>query len=133
MHFHKKILAACFAFTLILPPTAKAEAPPPIEAFSRLPNLLDAQLSPDGQRLAVLMPLDGKKTLVVLPTEKDSGLKPQVGSGGEWEIRDFFWKSNELLFVTLFLMFAVKDLDERDFPGCAQALAFEGAQGRRRS
>ncbi|MEI9986368.1 MAG: prolyl oligopeptidase family serine peptidase [Aliidongia sp.] len=84
---------------LILPPAARAETAPPIEAFTRLPNLYDAQLSPDGARLAVLMPVDGKKTLVVLPTSKDSGIKPQVVGSGDWEVPSFFWKTNRELYV----------------------------------
>jgi dipeptidyl aminopeptidase/acylaminoacyl peptidase len=95
MHLSKKLLAAVCAFLLpLLTMAARAEAPPPVEAFSRLPNLQDAQLSPDGQRLAVLMPLNGKWALVVLPVNKDSGIKPQVATANEWEITNFFWKGD---------------------------------------
>ena len=100
MPINKKLLVACFSLLLpFLTIAARADAPPPVEAFSRLPNLQDAQLSPDGQRLAVLMPLNGKQALVVLPVEKDSGITPKVGVAGEWQIVGLFWKTNDLLFV----------------------------------
>ena len=98
----KHVLLSCLLVagtTSILP--AAAEAPPPIEAFTRLPNLYDAQLSPDGERLAVLMPIDGKKTLVILPTDKASAIKPQVAGAGDWEIDSFFWKTPEELYSVL--------------------------------
>lgn len=98
MRVHKNIL---IAFACLVPsiPLARAAALPPVEAFSRLPNLTDAQLSPDGQRLAVLMPVNGKDALVVLPVDKESGIKPQVGTSGDWQIVNFFWKTNGLMFV----------------------------------
>jgi len=100
----KSPLLACLILiaTAIVPSAARAEASrPPIEAFTRLPNLYDAQLSPDGARLAVLMPIDGKKKLVVLPSSKDSGIKPQVAGSGDWEIALFFWKTNQELYAQL--------------------------------
>lgn len=100
MHFDKKLLVACLVLLASLSTVAaRAEAPPPVEAFSRLPNLQSAQLSPDGQRLAVMMPLNGKRALVVLPSEKDSGIKPQVATASEWDINNFFWKGNSQLIV----------------------------------
>ena len=88
-----------FAAVSILPACADAE--PPIEAFTRLPNLSGAQLSPDGERLAVLMPVEGKRALVVMPMNKESGIKPQVANAGDWEIASFFWKTDQEIFAQL--------------------------------
>jgi len=102
MLINKKLLiASLFTFLPVPFIAAKAEAPLPVEAFSRLPNLQDAQLSPDGQRLAVLMPLNGKVALVILPVEHDSGIKPQVATASDWEITNFFWKDNHQVLVFL--------------------------------
>ena len=95
---HLALLGIGSAFALA---RAEAASPPPVEAFTRLPNLYQAQLSPDGERLAVLMPIDGKKTLVILPANKDSGIKPQVASAGDWEFSHFFWKTKDELFAQL--------------------------------
>ena len=102
MPINKKLLVAClFTFLPIPFIAAKAEAPLPVEAFSRLPNLQAAQLSPDGQRLAVLMPVNGKVALVILPTESSSGIKPQVASASDWDITNFFWKGDHQVLVFL--------------------------------
>ncbi len=80
---------------------ALAGSPPPIEAFTRLPDLFDARLSPDGERLAVLMPVDGKKTLVVVSARKDGGIKPQMVQGGDWDFSLVLWKSSHELVALL--------------------------------
>jgi dipeptidyl aminopeptidase/acylaminoacyl peptidase len=98
----KHFLMPCLILAGAMPMLSSAlAAAPPIEAFSRLPALYGAQLSPDGERLAVLMPIDGKKALVILPTNKDSGIKPQVAGSGDWEITLFFWKTNQELYAQL--------------------------------
>lgn len=40
------------------------------------------------------MPLNGKRALVILPVDKDSGIKPEVATSSEWEITNFFWKGD---------------------------------------
>jgi dipeptidyl aminopeptidase/acylaminoacyl peptidase len=58
MFMRAVLLALTLAVCVALP--AHAQAPPPVEAFGRLPAIADAAISPDGTRVALAMaPLNG--------------------------------------------------------------------------
>jgi hypothetical protein len=55
----------------------------------------------------------------------------QVAQGKEIQAVAGKFRASRRFFPQPALMFAVKPLDVRDFPGCAQTLIFGDAQGRR--
>ncbi len=75
---------------------AAAQAAPPVEAFFRDPGFSQAQLSPDGRRVAMLVSSKGTRLqLAVLDLET---LKPQaVGGDPERDVSTFHWVNDERL------------------------------------
>lgn len=95
------LLLACSQAVLA---TDSAVAPPPVEAFARLPVVQQMRLSPDGERYAASVVSQGRTQLLIQPIASAS--QPARGPSaridvGERLLVDHFWASNErLLFRT---------------------------------
>lgn len=88
-----------------LPITAQA-APPPPEAFGKLPEIYDASLSPDASKIAVIMNIKGEYRLSisdlkdadagVIGVRLENGIKPQyIKWANSEQILFSFWQSEE--------------------------------------
>ncbi len=96
--FGAGLLALAFAFAFGFA-TAQA-APPPVEAFFARPSLLDAELSPDGRRVAlVLAPKGARARLAVLDLQT---MKPLPVAGFEdQDIRRVWWVNDQRLLFDM--------------------------------
>ncbi|OYU99548.1 MAG: dipeptidyl aminopeptidase [Burkholderiales bacterium PBB5] len=83
--------------------TAAASAPPAlpaVESFYREADMSDAKLSPDGKRMAVLIPVGGRKALAVVGLEP--GVKSVVAAQyTDADIHHFHWVNGERLVYDL--------------------------------
>ncbi len=82
-------------------------APPPAEAFGKLPEIYDATLSPDASKLAVIINRDGEYRLSVNDltnpeapvkvVKLDSGIKPAyIKWANKEQVLFSFWQSEEM-------------------------------------
>lgn len=101
-----RVLLCCAV--LALSPVAalaaeKTSAPPPLEAFARLPAAEAPQISPDGRHLAFLSSVGGTRMLVVktLLAEAGASAKDQVIAPSEGDIRNFAWAKNDRLVLAV--------------------------------
>jgi len=96
-------LAAALSLGLALPWPSQASSAPPIDAFAELPPVASASLSPDGTRLAMLQPMDGRYRPVVV-TLDDAGtpvesihLEP---SADIVDVMSVSWSGTERLLIS---------------------------------
>jgi len=91
-------LALVFACALLAAPRAHA-APPPVEAYGKLPGLEDVSLSPSGQSLAMIT-VDGEKRALVVATTADN--KPLYAADvSGMKIVDVSWAGEDHILVTI--------------------------------
>lgn len=84
-------LAALFA-------TSAMAAPPPVEAFGRLPALQDADISPDGSKVAILGEgQGGARTLTIAPIDSQQVSTLNLG---QVTTRGARWAGNDYVLVT---------------------------------
>jgi dipeptidyl aminopeptidase/acylaminoacyl peptidase len=80
---------------------ARADAPPPVEAYGKLPSIEAPRLSPDGGAISFLSSVDGRRCLMIerlTGRDRDSrALCP-----GRYEVRSFAWKSVDRLIVEVY-------------------------------
>ena len=76
---------------------AATNTPPPIELYGKLPNVSDAALSPNGQRIALLMNQNGG--LIVYDFELATGKAAACAIDGD-KIRNLMWADNDNVFLT---------------------------------
>ena len=95
-----KYLAACAAIAVAWPvPAAPLPDAVPIEQFATLPAIERPQLSPDGTKIAAMVAVNGKQSLVIgslINPGQKKALPP-----GEVEINWFRWVTNDWLVVGL--------------------------------
>ncbi len=72
--------------------------PPPLDAYASLPAIQDPRLSPDGQSLALIAPVNGT---LVLATRKVDGSKTMVLNTGESQPDWFRWKNDTRLAASI--------------------------------
>ncbi|HMN44899.1 MAG TPA: S9 family peptidase [Povalibacter sp.] len=96
------LLAAVFAVTAI-PATA---APPPIEAFARMPQIRGVTISPDGSRVAYITSSGDLSVAVTLDlTAAEAKSTPLLRSeSGEYDIRWCNWANDQRLLCGLWGM-----------------------------
>lgn len=70
-----------------------AAAPPPIEAYGRLPTLEQVLVSPDGTKLAYVRP-EGESRKIVIQNLADGKILAGVGVGTE-KLRDLLWVGDD--------------------------------------
>lgn len=88
--------AISLALSLFLGASA-AEAAPPVEAFAELPFISQPNLSPDGQRLAVMRAQDGRP-IIAIYNLADPDAAPIGVPSSEWVFSGIRWvKNNRLL------------------------------------
>ena len=86
----------CAAFFLGL--AAAAAEPPPISLYAALPAAVEPQLSPDGNRLAMISPFNGEPALVIRELDSDKSFVTGTGS----TLPDWFqWKTANRLLTSL--------------------------------
>ena len=94
-------LAAGAALPWLATTAALAAAPPPptVEELLRGASVLDAALSPDGERVAILRKLaEGKKEkAIVVLTRVDGSAAPVRVVIGEHDVKTVEWASNDRL------------------------------------
>jgi dipeptidyl aminopeptidase/acylaminoacyl peptidase len=86
---------ACFIVSFAA--AVRAE-PPPIEAYAALP-FQQMRLSPDGSKVAVIIPVAGRQRLAVFPIHPLG--KPISRGTAELEPDWFVWKSNDTLVTSM--------------------------------
>lgn len=72
----RSVLATALLLTAAAPATAQL-SPPPIEAYGKLPLFSDAELSPDGSRIAAIANLSSGQRVMILG--RDGAVLRQVG------------------------------------------------------
>lgn len=74
-------------------------APPPIDAYGRLPAVEDVSLSPTGQRYAVITVVGGDRRLVAMTVDGSKVLF--AGDLGKTKARAVEWADEDHLLVSL--------------------------------
>lgn len=98
------VLAACSSFSQAQSPTDI-----PASAFAELPGFAWARLSPDGEHLAYMYPIDGRWNMIVhnFATEK----KTRVPPPGDLDYKWLHWANDETIVYSLTFS-AERDLTE---------------------
>ncbi|HEX4861833.1 MAG TPA: prolyl oligopeptidase family serine peptidase, partial [Rhizomicrobium sp.] len=94
---HQAFWAAFFAQALVPSAASGAGAPPPVEAFSSLPQIADVHLSPDGTHFSAIEPYGGRPAVLVFQLHPPPGTKPQVFSLEESNATGSYWVNNDRL------------------------------------
>lgn len=105
----RMILAAVSAAALMMTAANALAAPPPVEAFARLPAIDDVDISPGGQRLATLTTTAGGQRLVNI-AQLDSD-KIATLPMGEIKTRNVRFAGDDYLLVHTSLL--VDDIDPK--------------------
>lgn len=95
--FHLRLLASSAVVALLMAAPALA-APPPASAFGRIPGVVDAEISPNGQRIAILGGTSEARVLSIATIDQQ-GL-PTVPLGAI-EAVDLRWAGNDQVLVRL--------------------------------
>jgi dipeptidyl aminopeptidase/acylaminoacyl peptidase len=77
-----------------------AQAAPPAKAFGELPVAFDADISPDGKRLAIILNLSGKYFVATRDTGSGSVVLEGISLGQNAKPRYVKWVNNERYFVS---------------------------------
>jgi dipeptidyl aminopeptidase/acylaminoacyl peptidase len=89
-----------FGIATALSASARADAPVPVEAYGKLPAIESPRLSPDGESIAFLASVKGRRCLVIHVLGADDpgrGICP-----GAYEVRSFAWKNADRLIVEVY-------------------------------
>ena len=91
------ILASLIAAS---PAVALADGPAPVEAYGKLPAIEAPRLSPDGDMIAFLSSVNGRRCLIIHRLDSD---RPNHGiCPGSYEVRSFTWKNSDRLIVEVY-------------------------------
>ena len=84
----------------LLSVAAHADALVPIEAYGKLPAIEAPRLSPDGNTMAFLSSIKGRRCLVIHHLDVD---RPNHGiCPGDYEVRAFNWKNGDRLILDVY-------------------------------
>ncbi len=78
---------------------ARAQDRPPAEAFAALPEISDAQLSPDGRHLAVIQYGSARSAAVLYDVEGVQGLRPSLLAPEDARITAVTWANGDRVLV----------------------------------
>jgi dipeptidyl aminopeptidase/acylaminoacyl peptidase len=96
----KGVLRVLALFCVTVATSAHADGLVPVEAYGKLPTIESPRLSPDGETVAFLSSIKGRRCLVVhrLDVEESGrGICP-----GSYEVRSFAWKNADRLIVEVY-------------------------------
>lgn len=93
--------------SLVLPLLARAALPPelPVETFFRKPNIAQITFSPDGKRIACLVPFERRMNLAVIDLEKKT--KNLLTNFKDNDVGSLLWANDDRIIFT-------KDSDGRE-------------------
>ncbi len=91
-------IGSLIGLMMLFPATQALCDPPPVAAYAQLP-IQAMRLSPDGTKLAMIVAVDGRQQLAVLPVQP--GAKLLTRQTDELEPTWFDWKTNETLIASL--------------------------------
>lgn len=104
------VLAACaFSTAAEADPANTLGAPPPLTAFSKLPDIDKVALSPDGKRIALIKGLGAQRLLLDIDLEKNDFKALKVG---DVKVRSLFWGDE-----THIILISSQSVYLRDFVG----------------
>lgn len=104
------VLAACaFSTAAEADPANTLGPPPPLTAFSKLPDIDKVALSPDGKRIALIKGYGAQRLLLDIDLEKDDFKALKVG---DVKIRSLFWGDE-----TRIILISSQSVYLRDFVG----------------
>lgn len=91
--------AAAALLTPVAPGQAAAATQQPLEDFFRFPQFGGLKLSPSGQYLGAIVPVNGRRNLAVidLSVRKSMGITSMTNQ----DVRDFWWASDDRLVFNL--------------------------------
>lgn len=95
--FKRGIAAAMLAVAMVFGNVSAGRAAP-LEAFGRLPQIEDAQLSPSGSMIAYSL-TDGENRAIVIRQVSDGKVLGGLRAG-DTKVRDIRWAGDEFLLVT---------------------------------
>ena len=96
MHRVYTALAALCMITFAAPSLA---APPPIEAYGKLPAIEDVSISPSGQRYAMVAVIGEARKVLVLASDGDKPLA--AGDVSATKVRSVEWAGEDHLLITI--------------------------------
>ena len=93
-------LRAAFYLAAVSSATAAALPPPelPVETFFKKPNIAALTFSPDGKRIACLIPFERRMNLAVIDLEKKT--KNLLTNFKDNDVGSFLWASDDRLVQT---------------------------------
>ena len=97
--FNFSSLAVTSLLVALLLPALGHAKPIPVEDLFRNPDVVAAQLSPDGKSVALTTSINGKKCLAVMDLASAKIL--ELAEYSDAEVSTFFWTSNDRLLYTL--------------------------------
>lgn len=102
LHLLSLLTVLGFAGQLILP--SKAIAAPPASAFGELPIAFDADLSPDGKRLAIILNSDGQYYVATRDMNSSDRALGATSLGQDTSPSFVKWVNNDRYFVSMYKM-----------------------------
>ena len=99
-------LGVCALFGLLALGPAQAA---PLETYGQLPNIDNLSLSPDGEKLAYVTTVDGRRVVVIRSLADGkflAGIKTK-----EQKLRDLTWADNDHLLTTLSITHAARGVE----------------------
>ena len=104
MSFRHRLLATIklsgMAAALLLPTAGQAQEPPPLEAFAMRPIVLDVDLSPSGEHLAVVrLPGQGERYVIQVFRTADMAAPPYTLGAERMNIIGINWANDQRLLV----------------------------------
>jgi dipeptidyl aminopeptidase/acylaminoacyl peptidase len=123
-----KIRPFLFALLALAALAAAAASPIPVEDFFKLPAYLGMRISPDGEHLAAIAPVNGRENLVVLDVPPRSA-KP-LSAFSNKDVVWFAWLGGKRLLLRTG-SFATRDFDARG--GALYAVDVDGGETRQLS
>ncbi|MDP1738689.1 MAG: S9 family peptidase [Caulobacter sp.] len=95
------VLAVLALLGLAVINVAQAKAAPPISAFARLPAIEQAEISPDGARVALLGGPPGERTLFLAPVDGTDSVTVRLGQARVHAVR---WVNSDYLVVNFSML-----------------------------
>jgi dipeptidyl aminopeptidase/acylaminoacyl peptidase len=96
----REVILAAAMLAIASAAPSMAQAIPTVEVYGKLPSIESPRLSPDGNAIALLSSVDGRRCLIIHSLGKDQrshGVCP-----GNFEVRSFAWKTSERLIVEVY-------------------------------